>query len=134
METILFWLFALIAGLWIFGVVMAVKAREQVSISTDLSRAEARDIIERSFGRLLWKNVSGPGEVNKQRRVAKGEGPVLSIDLEHRPGGVEVQIWMSSWQSLWGMALGGEFAYFQKKKLLRRFDAVPVEANELPAA
>lgn len=134
MEMILFWLFALIAGLWIAGVVLNIKAQEQVNLSTDLSRREAIDTIHSSFGKLMWKDVPGPGEMNKQRRVAKGDGPVLSIDLENRPTGVEVQVWMSSWQSNLGIALGGEFAYFQKRKLLRRFDAVPVDASELSAS
>lgn len=133
MEIIV-WLFVLMAVLWVFGVVMNFKAQEQISISTDLSRGEAIDIIQRSFSKLFWKDVPGRGAINKQRRVAKGEGPVLSIDLENRPTGVEVQVWMSSWQSKMGMALGGEFAYFQKRKLIRRFDAELVTANELPAA
>lgn len=127
-------LFVLTAAIWVFGVVMNYKAQQQLSISTGLSRREAIDIIHASFSKLLWKDVARRGEINKQRRVAKGEGPVLSIDLENRPTGVEVQVWMSSWQSKMGMALGGEFAYFQKRKLIRRFDAELVTANELPAA
>lgn len=129
MELITFLIVALIA-LAALAIAATVAAKRQDNIQTDLPRSEAMREVESMFNRLLWKDVQGRGQLNKQRRMAKYDGPVLSVDFEPIPGGTEIQIWMSEASTKFGIVFGAEFAWAQKRKILKRLGAEPVPAVE----
>lgn len=131
MELLGFLIFVVVA-LFVVGWVASAAAKEQVSIVTDLSRAEAEQLIVGTFSRLFWKRVPGSGEVNMQRRVLGNPGPVLSVDFELLPsGGTDIQVWMSEAATRYGLVIGAEFAWFQKRKILRLLDAERIPSSKL---
>ena len=121
-------LLVLAAALWALGVWQTNSAKQQVSITTDMSPEEAARIVHESFGRIGWRQVPGKGLLNYQARLPLN-GPVLSVDLMEVPNrqGVEMAVWMSEWQSRYGIASGAPVASRQRRKILRAFDAVPIE-------
>ena len=116
-------LFALLAlGWW-----QTAQAKAQVSIITQMPIALAAQVVQDSFGRLGWSQVSGRGDLNFKARVPMN-GPILSVSFEEQDGvdGCEVSVWMSEWTSRYGIANGAPVASRQRKKILKAFDAVPI--------
>lgn len=123
-------LITLVVVLFAVGFYFSSKAKVQVQIETDLPLDTAASMVDGAFGKMLWRRVDGPGTMNFQRRMARYPGPVMSIDLTPGPNGTTVEVWMSHWTNVYGMAVGGEFAYVQRRKVLKAFDAQKV----VPAA
>lgn len=128
-----FFTFLIVALVVLSGLAIAatVAAKQQENVQVDLPRSEAMLAVEGMFNRLLWKNVQGRGQLNKQRRMARYDGPVVSVDFESLPsGGTEIQVWMSEATSKFGIVFGAEFAWLQKRKILKRLGAEPVPSIE----
>lgn len=116
---------ALLGLLLALGYWQTYNARQHVTVVTNHTPEEAARIVHDSFGRFGWKQVNGRGLLNYQARIP-ANGPVLSVSLSEVPDrpGVEVDVWMSEWESRYGMATGGPVATRQRKKILKAFDAV----------
>lgn len=59
-----------------------------------------------------------PGQIH-------GRGVLVSSS-----GGTEIQVWMSEATSKFGIVFGAEFAWLQKRKILKRLGAEPVPSIE----
>lgn len=89
-----------------------------------ISQQRVADAVNQSFNGLLWRDVQGPGHINKMRRAIRGDGPTVSVDIEPAAnGGTHVSTWMSAWVTQYGVANFAGAAFRQKKKLLKRVEA-----------
>lgn len=75
-------------------------------VTTPLSEPAARAVVSEQFGRMFWKSVPGPGQINAQRRNAKGYGVVVSVDFEALDDhNTIVSIWPSGYQTQAGLVI-----------------------------
>lgn len=129
MEALTFIVVVLLALVG-FSIYASGQAKTAAVISTDLSPAEARQRVQSAFGKILWKQVGGDGQMNFRRRMAKYEGPTLSVVVSPLGAGSTVEVWMSAWTSILAIAVGGEFAWLQKRKVIKVLtDGQPVAIN-----
>lgn len=93
------------------------------------------DVVNRSFNGLMWRDVQGPGHINKQRRAIQNAGPVISVDIEPTgDGGTLVSTWMSGAHTQFGFVTYSLAALQQMKRLLKRVEgaAALVPPNTVP--
>ncbi|TWP32999.1 hypothetical protein [Leekyejoonella antrihumi] len=115
------------------------EAKKTHGTVVPLNQQAVADLVRGSFNGVLWKDVPGPGHINKKRRALRGEGATVSVDIEPAAqGGTEVSTWMSAWRSRYGFASFGGAAYRQKKRLLKRVDEalqeVPTNIVSVPSS
>ena len=100
------------------------KKGSTISIA-NISPEDIVEAADKSFIKLFWKDVPGPGIINKQRNVRyKGDqvGPVVSVKIiEGANSELHIEVWMSEWTSqLFGLVVhGANIAFFQNKKTIR---------------
>lgn len=110
-------LLVIVLGLtfWLNGL-----AQRQYETQVPMSPAKAADIAADSFGSFLWKDVPGPGLINKRRRTFNETGPVVSVDVAPLPnGGSHVTVWMSAWTKKGLVILGSDQMIGRKRKIFR---------------
>lgn len=98
----------------------AKKTHETV---VPITQQRAADAVNQSFSSLMWRDVEGPGDINKQRRAIKNAGPVVSVDIEPSgDGGTVVSTWMSRAHTQFGFVSYPLAALQQEKRLLKRVE------------
>jgi hypothetical protein len=109
---------------WVAWVVFVqVQARKQSRIATSLGKIAVQDVIDRTFG-STWSRVAGPGHVNVRQKL-RSRGPTISIDVEPGSGsGSEVDIWMSSSSTRYGMVNHGQLVWRKKRALASALTSV----------
>ncbi|UVJ38040.1 hypothetical protein [Arthrobacter sp. CJ23] len=113
----------MIIVVWSLGLWLTSVAKTQLETQVTLSPARTVDIIEQCFSGLLWKDAPGPGAINKRRRSLSDKTAVISIEIAPLPnGGSHVAVWMSAWQSKYGIA-NDSGVIGMKKKIIRRLEA-----------
>ena len=116
-------LILLIVGILILTFWMNGSAKRQDETQVKLSPTRVADVVNDAFGSVFWKDVSGPGDLNKRRRTINGSGPVISVDINQlENGGSHVAVWMSHWTNRGPAVLGADQVMRQKKKVLRRLE------------
>lgn len=112
---------AYFVSMWILTAVARrhMFRRSLASVDATLMRCDSK------FTSFFWKRVDGPGDLNVQYRfnlpIRGQKAPVVSVSAEPATDGpgTDVEVWMSSWTSLYGIANGGERVTFSKWSLAR---------------
>lgn len=116
-------LILIIVGLLVLTFWLNSSAKRQAETQIKLSTTRAADVVHDSFGTLFWKDVDGPGHVNKRRRTINDTGPVVSIDInELENGGSHVVVWMSHWTTKGPSILGSDEVMRKKRKVIRQLE------------
>ncbi|MDT0197332.1 hypothetical protein Q9R30_18455 [Arthrobacter sp. AB6] len=111
----------LIAGIFALGIWNSGRAKREHETVVALSPARARQIVEDSFGKMLWADVSGPGHINKRRRTINDTGATISVVIEPLTDGkTHVTAWMSAWKTQYGMVTSGGWPL--AKKVIAKLD------------
>ena len=96
------------------------SARSHHEIVTSKSQAQVEQAVDAVFGTKQKNRVPGKGRINIRPRW-KRNAPTVSIDLKSTADstGVTVAVWMSEWETRYGIA--GHAAWvWRKKGALRR--------------
>ncbi|WP_404290720.1 hypothetical protein [Glutamicibacter arilaitensis] len=104
MDAIFLVLIIAITGLFVLGYWQSSLAKKEHETVVGLSRARATEIVESSFGGLLWADVHGLGDINKKRRSFNDSGATISVKISTTDDGkTHVVAWMSEWKARYGM-------------------------------
>ena len=103
--------------------IWAAEAKQVTEVRSQLSIQGAAQRVQEAFPVLLWKDVPGPGDINKKRRAVQDKGAVISIDLEPDGAGSRAEVWMSEWTSQLGIAHFAGAALRMKKKVVSRLES-----------
>jgi hypothetical protein len=92
-----------VAGRW-----QTIRAKRPHETVVNLKPARVLQIVDKTFGRFLWDDVDGPGDINKKRLALNGATVVISVDVtELEDGRTHVLAQMTSWsQNGFGMIWG----------------------------
>lgn len=108
-----------------------VQARQQLHLSTPLGKIAVQEVIDRTFG-SSWARVAGPGHVNVRQKLRRNS-PTISIDVE--PGvsaGCEIDIWMSSATTRYGMAGHAQLVWRKKRTLAQALSVASLTVGATP--
>lgn len=109
---------------------LTIAARKQIEVVVDASPQEVADVVQSHFKSVWWRQVGGGGDLNFQAKgVGMGsyglENPVLSVQIDETGSGVvAVGIWMSEWESRFGIAGAADRAYFKRRKLVKKLESL----------
>ncbi|MQY20129.1 hypothetical protein [Nocardia macrotermitis] len=97
-----------IGALLILGLVLSSMAKRQVSVRLGAPAELVLEAVLDEFKTLGWTRVNGPGAFNFKARgfgMSMNLGkPVVSVDVEQQEdGSTGVDIWLSTWNSQWGV-------------------------------
>ena len=106
-----------------------IAARHETDLHSPLSQADAASIVAGSFG-ALWKPVDGPGNFNYKPKLRQ-KAPILSINVVEQPNGSEVQMWVSSGVTNYGLLLHAQLMWRKKLATARKITAAS-EQTALP--
>ena len=121
--TVFLVLILIIVGLLILTFWLNNSAKRQEETQVKLSNGRVADIVHQAFGSVFWKDVDGPGDLNKRRRTINDTGPVVSIDInELEGGGSHVVVWMSHWTKKGPSILGSDEVMRKKRKVIRQLE------------
>lgn len=104
---------------------LSATAKRHLMCRSAASVDETLVLCDSKFRGFFWKRVDGPGELNFQYRfnipVRGQQAPVVSVSVEPAADGrgSDVEVWMSSWTSMYGAANGAERVAFAKWSLSR---------------
>lgn len=100
-----------------------------------LAPEQVAETANKAFSRIMWKDVPGPGVINKKRRAVQDVGPVVSVHIEPAEGGgTEIGTWMSAWTSQVGLVYYAGAAVRRKRLVLKRVEAAAAEPAPQRAA
>lgn len=121
LGTSAWWLGLLILVATGWNVYMQVAARRQTNLSTTLTTAEAVSVVRRVFSGRTWELQSDGLEFRARNRI-KMRGPTIAVDLEPRPSGAAITIWVSHAYFRYGILEHAQFAW-------RKTRAIAAAAN-----
>lgn len=122
--TIILVLILAIIAILVLSFWMNSSARREVETQVTLSPQHSAEIVENSFSSFIWRDVDGPGEINKRRRSMNDTGVTMSFLFEELPaGGTEVKIWMSAWTKRGPSIIGSDTVMRVRSKIIKRLEA-----------
>jgi hypothetical protein len=103
---------------------LTVASKRRMFINTVVAPNEALNVCDSRMSKFFWKRVNGPGELNCKYRFnlpVKGQkSPVLSFSADPSANtGTDIQIWMSSGTTLYGIVNSAERVVWAKWSLGR---------------
>ncbi|MBE1876596.1 hypothetical protein [Myceligenerans pegani] len=120
---------ALLLGLPLLLVLLFVAGRWQTILAkrphetiVDFGPEHVHQIVDKTFGRFLWDDVDGPGDINKRRLSLNDRPVVISIDVtELEDGRTHVLAQMTRWSEN-GFGMIGSRGHHLAKKVIRRLE------------
>lgn len=114
--------FVLIIGVALgVNIWLTIIAKREYETVTSLSLPRLRALVDDSFGKLLWEEIDGPGDLNFRRRSVTGRGATISIAFETTADNkIAVEAWMSAWTSRYGLVVSS--GWWMSKKIIRKID------------
>lgn len=95
-EAIFTLVIVAIIALYVWFWIVGKKAEQTFETTIPVDRVSAIRLVEDKFGKIRWKDVDGPGGMNKKRRNLAGNGAVISINFEESgAGSTTVSAWVS---------------------------------------
>jgi len=120
-EIVLF-LILLIVAILVANGLITYFARVQSEIVVPKTPEQVSQLVHKSFGSLLWRQVDGPGTINYVRRTINDSGMTISVDIVPDSTGTIVQVWMSHCTTRGPFVHGGEIAIGQRRKVIRHVE------------
>jgi hypothetical protein len=133
-------LVVIVAVAFVLGWALSLAAKQQRDITVQAQPADIVDLIQRHFGSVWWREVSGRGQLNFRARglglgaVLKNK-PTLSIDVEQLSDSTyAVQVWMSAWGQQSGVVALADRVVVKRLSLFRKLRALnPALSASAPA-
>ncbi|TFB71874.1 hypothetical protein E3O06_11475 [Cryobacterium glaciale] len=124
MSAIFVVLILLIVVILVLSAWLNNASQREVQTQVTLSPQRAADVANTAFNTFTWKDVGGPGDINKRRRTMNDSGPVISIDVADLPsGGSNITVWMSAWTKKGPTIQGSDIVMRQRSKIIKRLEA-----------
>ena len=99
--------FVLIIGVALgVNIWLTIVAKREYETVTSLSLPRLHALVEDSFGKLLWEEIDGPGDLNFREATADNK--------------TAVGAWMSAWTSRYGLVVSS--GWWMSKKIIRKID------------
>ena len=117
--------FVLIIGVALgVNIWLTIVAKREYETVTSLSLPRLHALVEDSFGKLLWEEIDGPGDLNFRRRSVTGRGATISISFEATADNkTAVGAWMLGRRvTAWSSAVAGGCRRKSSARSTRRFD------------
>ncbi|GAB3162347.1 hypothetical protein GCM10027059_14870 [Myceligenerans halotolerans] len=109
----------IVAGRW--QTILAKRPHETI---VNFDPEHAHQIVDKTFGRFLWDDIDGPGNINKQRLSfnSRSSPVVISIDItELEDGRTHVLAQMTGWSQN-GFGMIGSRGSHLAKKVIRKLE------------